>query len=157
MTTAAVAIFATTTSLAALDGPFEKVTVLTELGGAADANILAQYPDLESDIESAMLQRMDGKLADEGHRITVRLREIGLSGTMAGTGIEEFNRLAGFVSVYDEDGGPIENVKLTINAETGNIELPPGTVGVSWPEGADFYQAMVGAFADEAVRLVDEM
>lgn len=157
MTTAIVALFASSSIAPALDAPVGDVAVRAELGGAADSNILAYYPNIESDIESAIVQRLAGQLADDGYSVIVRLREIGLSGSKAGTGIKEFNRISGFVSVYDTERSPHDSVKLTVNAETGSAELPPNTVGVSWPDGEDFYAAMISAFADEAVRLIDEM
>ena len=96
-------------------------------------------------------------VGDEGHSVTVRLKEIGLSGTKAGTGIEEFNRLSGWVTLYDEAGEMVDNVELTLNAKTGDTELPPNTVGVVWPSTEDFYQAMIGAFADETAEWVKKI
>ncbi|WP_375690727.1 hypothetical protein [Pseudooceanicola sp. LIPI14-2-Ac024] len=146
-TTAMGLIFASSLAVQALDRPFpvSEVQVTTELENVSVSDVTNFYPAFNEDLEKAIWSQIENpQNGGRGFEIDVKVTEVALDdGALGPDG--KFNNLDGIVT-YTFQGAdqPSGTFPIEVTAQSG--EAPAGAI-VVMPSEADFYQAMVMAFA----------
>lgn len=140
------------------DPKIDEIKVEAELEDVAGANALEYWPELESDLEDAIAFRAGSMRADNGYDITVRVREITMSGSKVLTGEGEFNHLEGIAYFRAPDNPvPVEQVTIILDARTGEIPVLEDGATLILPGTPVFYAALLDAFAINTVEAVSEL
>jgi len=129
-----------------------EIQVKSELSDITESNALQFYPTLTDDLRNAIGEQIAGQIGDSIYHLEVNLKEVSLDGAYALPGNGEFNKMEAFVSVFAEDETiPEEKFWIRLDARSANqlAALQPGT--------ADFYNALVDAFARETAKEVAEV
>lgn len=130
------------------------VNVEADLSAIANEQAATYWTNIASDIETAVVERLVGRIDDDGANITIRIREVALANAFqTQLGLEE-PVLAGRVIVSSEraDGGN-DVYDLTITIQAAQTMLPEGVDrAVPFAPTAEYYRAMVNAFADNVVQ-----
>lgn len=130
--------------------------VVVELEDAKNANALQFWPQIETDLETVLAQKMQPFYSGEGYDVTIRLTKVSMTGSTLLTDKGEFNHLEGWVYVRNQDDpDPVDSFKVIISAETGTAGLSEGMYLL--PGLADFYVALLNGFADKTVREIQDI
>lgn len=157
-----------TTAWAAQDVSLYDVEVRAELNDFADSNALTYWPDLEADLQKAIIERVNLSGDDADPRVEVEISKVSVDGDTYLPDSGEFNQLEGVVKVYEgespvtvqgqvnaEVDNPISTYPLRLSAQAGDTAAPEGFVVIP-PSQDDFYTAMVQAFAETVVEDIDK-
>ena len=163
-----VASVAATTAWAAQDVSLYDVEVRAELSDFSDSNALKYWPNLEADLQRAIVDRVELSGAAEDPRIEVEISKISVDGDTFLPDSGEFNELEGVVKFYEGDSAvsvqgkatsdqnlPDSSYPLRLSARSPEGNPPEGWVMVP-PSQDDFYNVMVEAFADEIVEDIEQ-
>ncbi len=146
-------LFATMTH--AQDAKFSEIDVSIELNGAASANAMAYWPDIETDLEAIMLQRISSVFDPNGLFVNVSVTEISMDGETELVDKGDFNTLRGLAYVREEQGGPvIDAVAFGLRAEIWQLGLTDEMTNLDGKE--EFYVTMLNRFADNLVNRVNQ-
>ncbi|SLN39776.1 hypothetical protein AQS8620_01488 [Aquimixticola soesokkakensis] len=153
-TLAATTVLATSAGAFAQSMSYSSVETKTELE-AVDSNALTYWPEISADVDMAVLGAIDPMMVEDGNKVEVAIEEISLGGTTMLNAQGEFNTLIGEVRIYTQDDALVDSFPVSLTAEVGSLPMMPQDAIVVAPSRADFYDAMVGVFAnDVAERLV---
>ncbi|WP_299736363.1 hypothetical protein [uncultured Roseobacter sp.] len=129
------------------------IDVKAQVGAPQGSNALDLYPTIADDLTREILSRVDTTNDPEGGVISVKIKRLSLDGDTILPDSAEFNELEGFLSYEGGSRDFVEMIRLS--ARTDEQAVPEGFVSVA-PSNADFYDAMLAAFADRIVELVPE-
>lgn len=145
----------TASPVLAVEGPFpvRDIESIAFFESMKNPNALDYYPDVAEDVAAAIRDRVD--LADEDTvravDLDIRITSMRLNDNPVLTDNGEFNILEGLVIVSDDIGdGVVESLPVILRAEEMDVPYPSTS-----PDTADFYNAMVLAFADRAVEITE--
>lgn len=145
-------------ALAGPDGMVKEINVMIDLPAVTNDMAAKRYANVQGDLTEAVLARLDGRIAEEGMRVTIDISEIELSNSFReDLGLGD-TKLVGDVKISDEhDNTHFDAYELTVNVEKARVYYPEGTVLTTLTASSDvYYQAMIAAFADGVVaRLVE--
>ncbi len=162
-----VATTAATTAWASQDVSLYDVEVRAEQSDFSDSNALKYWPNLEADLQRAIVDRVELSGAAEDPRIEVEISKISVDGDTFLPDSGEFNELEGIVKIYEGDPAvtvqgkagsdqnlPISSSPLRLSARSPEGNPPEGWVMVP-PSRDDFYTVMVEAFAEKIVEDIE--
>ncbi len=146
---------ATTVSLAALttaahaDEPvaFSVINVEASMSAAENSNAMDVFPDIVTDLQTAIASRVE--TSDDGSDPTIRVdvRKIALNGDPMLTGDNQFNQMEGVVSIAgDNNEIGAQSFEVNVSASAPDQTVPEGYIAIAPSEG-DFYAAMIDGFA----------
>ncbi|GLT09807.1 hypothetical protein ACFQFQ_11085 [Sulfitobacter porphyrae] len=135
--------------------PISSIDVGTTYAAATDANAAEKFPDITTDLQEAIAKRVPTSSDAADSRIRVELRKVSLNGNTMLNDAGEFNELEGVVSIESDDGSSTgsRSFPVSIAALSADTQAPEGTVLIQ-PSTDDFYNVMIGAFAD---RVAEEL
>lgn len=144
---AALAIGAPAALLAA-EATVKEITVSAEPMTAEGMNAMNYYPEMESDLQQAISQRVPISDDPSGYDIKVTLDKVALDDVTMLPETREFNTMQGtiFISSSQTDTAPRSH-PVNLYGTTSGAPAPEGFVAIS-PAPEDFYRAMIVAFAD---------
>lgn len=155
-------------AIASQDVSLYDVDVRAELSDFTDSNAMKYWPDIEHDLQQAIVERVELSGQDEDPRVEVEITKISVDGDTILPDSGEFNQLEGIVKIYDGDDAvtvqgknaldaddPVSTSPLRLSAVPPSGEAPEGYVMVP-PSQDDFYNAMVEAFARLVVEDIDQ-
>ncbi len=156
---------ATTLSVAALSSAayaadpiaFSNVNVEASMSAAENGNALTVFPEIVTDLNTAVSERITASDDDSDPTIRIDVRKVSLNGNPMLTGSNEFNEIEGVVDITD-DNNTIGSQSFAVNvaAYAADITVPEGYVTVA-PSEEDFYDAMISGFADVVAAQVEEI
>ena len=131
-----------------LDRPFpvSGVEVATDLDGVAVSDVTNFYPAFNEDLEKAIWAEVENPQTggSRGFNIDVKVTSIELDDAAMGPA-GEFNEMTGIVT-YTFDGADQASGTFPIEVKATAGDAPAGVIVVA-PSEADYYRAMVMAFA----------
>lgn len=134
--------------------PVSNVKVETALQGVETADAIAIYPNINTDLETAIWGELKNPqtAGGEGYDINVRLTSLSLDAQPVGPD-GKFNTLEGAVTyTQPHASAPVKTVPITIRATSADV--PMGVIAIS-PDTADYYTAMLAAFANGVGQQMD--
>ena len=143
----------------AVEGPFP----VRDIEGTAtfesdmNPNALQFYPDVAKDVEAAA-REASPRAADDSSRpldVKINITALRLNDNPVLTDDGNFNVMEGVVTVYDAmrpEAGPIKTDSVLVSAEQMQTAMPSFS-----PDNRDYYNAMVAAFADRAVKIAGDV
>ena len=109
--------------------------------------------DFETDLQAAIASEFVGRIEPGGRIVNVDVDELSLQTAMSSGFTAEDARLSGRVEVVTSEGTTAYDVSAT--TQDAITYLPPGTnITTIPPSSADFYQAVVRAFARGTAEVV---
>lgn len=134
--------------------PISSIDVGTTYAAATDANAAEKFPDITTDLQEAIAERVPTSSDAADSRIKVELRKVSLNGNTMLNDAGEFNELEGVVSIEAEGSSTgSRSFPVSIAALSADTQAPEGTYVIQ-PSTDDFYNVMIGAFAD---RVAEEL
>ena len=130
------------------------VDVDVELSDMDKGNALTFWPSIQGDLQASIVKAAEPVFNNDGYQVTVRLTDVSLSGSTVLTDKGEFNHMEGWV-FYRKPGEPepVYEQKIILDAAT---ETVGGTSSyVILPDLPEFYQSLIGAFADSTVAIAE--
>ncbi|MBM07607.1 MAG: hypothetical protein CMH88_14875 [Oceanibulbus sp.] len=124
------------------------INVGASVSTMAESNGIQFYPDLTEDVRAEVAKRVPLSSDGADPEINIDIRKIALNGaTMLGDD-RIFNQLEGVVDITSPTG-ETSGLSFSVNVAAASADqiIPEGYVVVP-PSEADFYVAMVSAFAD---------
>ena len=131
------------------------VAVETDLSAVSNANALDFWPNLSTDLQKAIGEELIPYAGEDGYMINVSIDDISLDGSYLLGNDGEFNRLAGWVRIYDDDG-MVDAFEVALSAYAETPAVPDNTV-ILLPSEEGFYTALIDAFADEVGDRIEEI
>ncbi|APE43584.1 hypothetical protein BOO69_09295 [Sulfitobacter alexandrii] len=146
---AGVSLFALTSSVTAAELPLiSEIDVGTTYAAATDTNAAEKFPEITTDLQAAIAERVPTSTDAGDPRIKVDIRKISLNGNMMLNEAGEFNELEGVVSIMDPTtSSSNRSFPVSIAALAADTPVPEGTYVIQ-PSTEDFYDVMIAAFAD---------
>lgn len=146
-----------TTAVYAQDTPIKSIDVETDLTAIENPTAATYWANLEKDLETAIAaklapERLVGPDAD-GSEIHVDIDEIELASTWANVTDMAESRLSGQVAITSKtDNSKFDSYSLSVAFKDAVVFLPEGTdVTTLTMDSAQYYSAMIAAFADNVV------
>ena len=134
----------------------KSIDVTVDIASVQNAAAAAYWGQLETDLENAILARVQKQIADDGVDIVIDISEVELSnGFQEVFGVAE-TRLVGSVKmVHATDNSRFDAYNLTVDVNAAVPLLPEGFIlSATKADTKEYYDAMVNAFAKGvAVRL----
>ncbi|MEL6595587.1 MAG: hypothetical protein AAFQ47_06595 [Pseudomonadota bacterium] len=133
------------------------VQVNADLTVIRDADAARQWTRLEADLETAIVERLVGRIAEEGLVILIDIDSLELANIFETQANIESSALSGDVR-FQRDGLLNDtDYQLRVSASQAQVFLPAGSnVTLINPSSAEFYQAMVTSFAENVIRRLDQ-
>ncbi|MDU9003364.1 hypothetical protein [Sedimentitalea todarodis] len=153
---ASVMSLCTALSATAEDAKVKEVTVDVAIDASDDSNVLELYPQLQNDLETAVIERVATADDPEGYIVDVTLQDVSLDGDSLLPDSMEFNQMEGVVAVTSPqtNATPVTRA-INLVAMSADGSAPEGYVVIE-PSKADFYFALINAFADEVADNLPE-
>tara|TARA_R110002049_G_scaffold10127_1_gene50094 strand:- start:50091 stop:50618 length:528 start_codon:yes stop_codon:yes gene_type:complete len=139
-------------AIADTDIKISNVNVEASMSAATDSNAMEFYPEIATDIQTAVASMVP--LSDDGAdpEIRIDIRKISMDGTTMLPDHKKFNELEGVVNITNPTGANAGlSFPINIAAYSGEKIVPEGYIAVL-PSDEDFYAAMVAAFASSVVE-----
>jgi hypothetical protein len=147
---------------AAFAGPQDKVKeieVLIDLPAITNPAAALRYSTVAADLQSAIAARLVDRISpDEGVKIGIDISEVELSNSFTEAVGSADTKLVANVNITDEkDNSNFRSYELTVNVDQAKALLPATDDLTQLSASSDdFYQAMIAAFADGTVALVNK-
>lgn len=125
---------------------------------AVDSNALDRWPDIAEDLTLAITAGLSDQFKENGdYEVRVDVKDISNLGSAYLGDDGKFNRLEGWVYIDGPDSDePLKKYHIALKAE--ELEgFKPVNVAIVPPDRAEFYDALVMAFADQVVTDVSEL
>ena len=137
--------------------PISEVNVHANLNEYVDANAMQYYPQLATDVQRLIAERLDltGDAGDP--MIDVEIKGVLLDGDSVLPDSAEFNELRATIN-YTDDNNEInaEAMPLWIKASTADTTPQEGVIFVA-PDRTDFYVAMITTLANTVVDNIPDI
>lgn len=139
---------------------FAEVTKIAEVSVTADLTVVknekasAYWATLADDLENAIVARLVDRIAEEGAKISVDLREIELASSFERALTASDAVLVGQVNLSDaHDNTHFDAYELTVTLGTAPVISADGTsITFDSLDTPEAYQAIISAFADNVVK-----
>lgn len=133
------------------------VDVQVDLSAIKDIEAAREWNNIEGDLETAIVERLVGKIDDDGSTIVIDVDELEIANAFQSSiGIAD-SKLMGEVEVKKPGLLNNESYTLTVTAEQAQMYFPAGLdVTVLNIGSTEFYTAMVDAFAEGVVADLNE-
>lgn len=143
------------TGYAAADMPrISEIDVGATYAAATDTNAAETFPEIATDIQAAIAERVPTSSDGADPRIKVDIRKLSLNGNTMLNDAGEFNELEGVVSIEEQNTSTgNRSFPVSISALAADTPAPEGTYVIE-PSTDDFYTVMIAAFAD---RVAEEL
>jgi len=130
------------------------IEVATDIEAMENRKAAAYWANISDDIESAMMERLVGETGDEGSRIVVDIDEVELANSYeSALGVAESRLKGNVVVLNDQDNTKYDAYDLTVTfADAGPYFLPGTDLSLVTSDSAEYYDAMITAFADHIVE-----
>ena len=156
-----IAAFLTATALTlpafAQDGPTVKsIDVTVEMASVQNPAAAAYWGTLETDLESAILANLTGRVADDGANLVIDIREVELaSGFAEAAGLGDAMLKGSVTQTHDSDNTRFDAYELTVDVKASMPMLGEGfDVTAADVDTAKVYRAMVDTFAANVAKNV---
>lgn len=131
------------------------ITVNTDLQSIGNAESVSYWQGLDDDLEAALASAYLGRIDPAGAVISVDVDELSLANAFSSQFQGENSRLSGQVVVTDPVSGESIGVyDVTATAREAETLLTGAGVTTISPTSAEFYEAVVEAFARGVVQAV---
>jgi hypothetical protein len=132
-----------------------EINVGADLAAVGSRDAVAYWQGLDEDLETAIASEFVGRIDPAGKTVNVDVDELTLANALnAGLGPDDA-RLAGRVEVLNANGTQAALYDVTASTREAEIYLPPGSnITTIPPSSAEFYRAVVQAFARGTAELV---
>ncbi|MGB3243396.1 MAG: hypothetical protein WBB25_02605 [Sulfitobacter sp.] len=149
---ASVSLIALSSASAQEEVRVSKIDVEASMSAAQDGNAMDYYPEIVSDIRTAISERVPTSDDAADPEIRVDIRKVSLDGASVLPESREFNELEGVVNITSQSGdtGAL-SFPIMLAAYSPDHTLPEGYIAVP-PSETDFYVALVNAFADRVAE-----
>lgn len=153
--------------LAAMEKIVSGVEVKSDLSAFEDNNVLKFWPTLDEDIATAIASKLTVDNKAEAPRISVAINKVSIDGDTVLPDSGEFNQIEGTVTTHEginnhaavskgqTQDALIGSYGLRMSARSGERQVPDDWVTVA-PSQADFYNALVDAYATAVVERIAE-
>ena len=147
---------ASTTALAAVE-KISEVVVTADLGAIKNEKAAAYWSNVAADVQNAIAARLVDRIADDGAKITVDLREVELASSFERAINASDAVLVGQVNVSDlKDNTNFNAYELSISLGTAaSVSADGQTFYYDTLDTPEAYQALVNSFADNVVKRLD--
>ncbi|WP_195821924.1 hypothetical protein [Roseobacter sp. MH60115] len=126
------------------------IDVQAQIEAPQGSNALELYPTIEADLERALIDRITALSNDPADpTLTVKIKRVSLDGDTILPDSAEFNELEGYISYQGGSREVVDTIRLS--AHTDESAVPEGYVSIA-PSDADFYDALLTAFADSIIE-----
>ncbi|WP_299827326.1 hypothetical protein [uncultured Roseobacter sp.] len=130
------------------------IDVQAQIEAPQGSNALDLYPTIEADLERALIDRITALSNDPADpTLTVKIKRVSLDGDTILPDSAEFNELEGYISFQGGSREVVDTIRLS--AHTDESAVPVGYVSIA-PSDADFYDALLTAFADRVIEMLPE-
>ncbi len=145
-----------TTALAAVD-KISDVTVTVDLTAIQNVKAAAYWTNVAEDLDNAIVARLVDRIAEDGAKITIDLREVELASSFERAINASDAVLVGQVNLSDlTDNTNFDAYELTVTLGTsGMISADGQTVFYESLDTPEAYQALINSFADNVVKRLD--
>lgn len=136
--------------------PISEVNVHANLNENVDANAMQYYPQIETDVQRLIAERLSltGDAGDP--MIDVEIKGVLLDGDSVLPDSAEFNELRATIN-YTDDNGEINAEAYPVWIKASTAETPMDGVIYLAPGQDDFYIAMISTLADTVVENIPEI
>lgn len=147
---------ASTTALAAVE-KISEVVVTADLSAVKNEKAAAYWSNVAADVQNAIAARLVDRIADDGAKITVDLREVELASSFERAINASDAVLVGQVNVSDlKDNTNFNAYELSISLGTAaSVSADGQTFYYDTLDTPEAYQALVNSFADNVVKRLD--
>ena len=156
-TTALVAALATTTATAAFaDVPLGDIIVETRTSGVEGNAAYKFFPNITTDLDSAIEARLPTTGLDTDAKIEVQVIELYMDGDTSSPDTEEFNTMW-ITAMYShpDNAFPSEIYPIVVSAVEADV-IVPANFKVVDPDVPDFYKVLIAGTADRIVERMPE-
>ena len=145
-----------TTVLAAVE-KISEVVVTADLTAVKNEKAAAYWSNVAADVQNAIVTRLVDRIADDGAKITVDLREVELASSFERAINASDAVLVGQVNVSDlKDNTNFNAYELSISLGTAaSVSADGQTLYYDTLDTPEAYQALVNSFADNVVKRLD--
>ena len=145
-----------TTVLAAVE-KISEVVVTADLTAVKNEKAAAYWSNVAADVQNAIAARLVDRIADDGAKITVDLREVELASSFERAINASDAVLVGQVNVSDlKDNTNFNAYELSISLGTAaSVSADGQTFYYDTLDTPEAYQALVNSFADNVVKRLD--
>ena len=145
-----------TTVLAAVE-KISEVVVTADLTAVKNEKAAAYWSNVAADVQNAIVTRLVDRIADDGAKITVDLREVELASSFERAINASDAVLVGQVNVSDlKDNTNFNAYELSISLGTAaSVSADGQTFYYDTLDTPEAYQALVNSFADNVVKRLD--
>ena len=156
LTAISLAVFATTSAQAAVE-TISDVTVTADVTAIQNQKAAAYWANVATDVQNAILARLVDRIADDGAKITVDLREVELASSFERAINVSDAVLVGQVNVSDEtDNSNFNAYELSISLGTAaSVSADGKSYFYDTLDTPEAYQALVNSFADNVVKRLE--
>ena len=139
----------------AQDAPTVKsIDVSVDIAAVQNAAAAAYWGTLETDLEGAILAKVQQQVADDGIDIAIDLSEVELSnGFQEVVGLADTRLIGNVKMTHATDNSRFDTYELTVDVNAATPLLPEGFVlSTATVDTKEYYDAMINAFADGVVK-----
>ena len=134
-----------------------EVTVNADLSAIGSRQAVSYWQGLSGDLETAIAAEYVGRTDPKGKHIDVDVDELSLNSPFAAGATAETAKLSGRVTLTNPDSTTAAAYDVTASAQDVATYLPSGSNLVSIPPtSAEYYRAVVQAFAEGTATALDE-
>ncbi len=150
------AVLAGTTALAAVE-KISEVNVTADLTAVQNEKAAAYWSNVATDLQGAIVTRLVDRIAEDGAKITIDLREVELASSFERAINASDAVLVGQVNVSDlNDNTNFNAYELTISLGTApSVSADGKSFFYDTLDTPEAYQALINAFADNVVKRLD--
>lgn len=135
-----------------------EIEVKSELADVTDSNALQFWPEIESDLKTAVEAALVPMLDENGDDVVVSLSEVSLSGSAVLGDAGEFNQMRGWVYVFGDDrSAPKHSFEVILSAQSAAVGSVPENTIIIPVSDADFYNVLIAAFATSTAEKLGEI
>lgn len=150
------AVLAGTTALAAVE-KISEVNVTADLTAVQNEKAAAYWSNVATDLQGAIVTRLVDRIAEDGAKITIDLREVELASSFERAINASDAVLVGQVNMSDlTDNTNFNAYELTISLGTApSVSADGKSFFYDTLDTPEAYQALINAFADNVVKRLD--
>lgn len=124
-----------------------EITVNTDLKAVGNAGAVTYWKGLSDDLQVALAAEFVNDISPDGALLNVDVDEISLANSYTSKFAGEMSRLSGLVTLTDKRGQELSRYTVTATSSQAMAYVPTTTGKVIAPGSAEFYAALVKAFA----------
>lgn len=131
----------------------QEIDVTADLTAIQNQQAAEFWGTIETDLEAAIASRVQERLAEDGARILVDIREVELANAFERAINLADAVLVGQVNIVDDtDNTNFDAYELSVSLENARIVVPEGTTVVFSTDDPSSYRALIDTFAEGVVE-----